>query len=251
MKDLRFFRSVCSWAHVLFSIIRVLSCIGAIGLLFGIFYFVALPQNTFSIDSTVAVDVKVNLKRLMGKEWPELYAEMEEELKDELQGELPDNAVVSEEGIEVKETVPAITMENRVFALSMIPSFVEMILGFSLYLFLARAFKILKLAQNPFDSMAAKHLRTAGIFLMVQATVPAICMTLVSNLTRTSGYFQTEFDLFAVFLGFLLWALSDLFLYANEKLSTPLYTPPPFGGFPAENKPEETKENSDIHPDAF
>lgn len=244
MKDLKFFRSVSSWAHVLFAIIRVLACIGAVCLLIGIFSLVAMPQSAFSIDTAVQMDVKVNFVKILGREWNEL----KEEIYDELDGTLPQGATITENGVSIQETVPSISIENRVLALSLIPTFVEMILSFSLYLFLARAFKILKDAQNPFDPSAAKNFRTAGTFLMVQGVLPALCMSLVTLLTKTSGYFETELDLFMVFLGFLLWALSDLFLYAGAKLSSPLYSPPPFGGF-GEEKKETT--DSDIHPDAF
>lgn len=241
MKDLRFFRSVCNWGYVLFAIIRVLSLLGAIGLLIGIFGLVAFPQNTVVADTSVSIDLKVNLSRILGREWEE----MKEEIYDELDGTLPEGAEITEEGIRIVEDTPSVSVENRVLALSLIPSFVEMILGFSLYLFLTKAFKILKLAPNPFDAEAAKHLRSAGTVLMVQAVLPAICMSLVTLLTKTSGYFETELDLFAVFLGFLIWALSDLFLYAKDRISAP---PAPFGGFPSETEP---KQDSDIHPDAF
>jgi hypothetical protein len=245
MKDLKFFRSVCSWGHVLFSILRVLSLLGAIGLLLGILMLVAWPQNTFSVDTSMKMDIKVNFARILGREW----AEVKEELYDEIDTSLPEGAEITEDGIQIEQGTPSISMENRVFALSLIPAFVEMILAFSLYRFLGKTFKILKQAPNPFDAEAAKHLRTAGTFLMVQAVLPALCMSLVTLLTKVSGYFETEFDLFSVFLGFLIWALSDLFLYAKEKISAPLSSPPPFGGFPAETEPE--KQDSDIHPDAF
>lgn len=245
MKDLRFFRSVCNWGHVLFSIIRVLALIGAIGLLIGIFALVAWPQNTFTIDTAVSMDVKVNFERILGRDWEEF----KDEIFDELDGTLPEGAELTEDGITITEDAPTVSIENRVLALSLIPAFVEMLVAFSLYLFLGKAFKILKLSPNPFDAEAAKHLRTSGTILMVLGVLPALCMSLVSLLTKVSGYFETEFDLFAVFMGFLLWALSDLFLYAKDKLSTPLYSPPPFGGFPSENQNENS--DSDIHPDAF
>lgn len=259
MDHLRFFRSVCNWGYVLFAILRVLYVIGAVGILIGIFTLSVLPKNFVTVDVVMETEMNFNMKALMGDAWEEFG---------ETDAELPEGGEWTEDGFAVNETVPATTMENRTLALMLVPVFVEMILSFALFLFLCRVFRTLKQSFEPFHAPVPGNLRNAGWLLMALGVVPGICGWLISLLTRTEGIVEVSFDLWLVFVGFLLWAAADLFVYAASRIPQPRTesTPPPFTGYTGFTPPaaetkkeepvtpppaEEKNDDSPHHPDAF
>ena len=211
MKSLDFFRSVCKWGHVLFSILRVLTIIASVCILIGIFTLALVPKNFFTLDIITQMEMKFNLAELVGEDWT-TYSQ---ELQDELLTSLPEGAKYTENGLEISQITPSETVENKTLALSLVPDFVESILFFSLFLYLCRIFKALKESPDPLCAPVAENLRFAGGLVMALGIVPALSASLVRLLTGTSQLLSdTSFDLWLIFLGFLLWAAADLFLYA-------------------------------------
>ncbi len=257
MKPLNFFRSVCSWGHILFSIMRVLAVIGAVGTLIGIFSLALMPRNFFTLDIVTQMDMKFNLSSILGEEWENMLSEAEGEVF----SELPEGAEFTKEGLEISEIIPSTTMENKALALSMIPSFVDLLLSFFLFLFLSRIFKALKTSPDPLLAPVSENFRHAGSLMMALGVAPALCGSLVSLLTQTENLLgETSFDLFLVFMGFVLWAASDLFLYAAASRTAPNFpfTPPTGPSSPTtENIPQNPpqnppqSQNSDHNPHAF
>lgn len=258
MKSLKFFRSVCRWANVLFSILRVFAVIGAVGVLIGIFSLSVLPKNFFTVDMTVQTDMKFNMSAILGADWEEDREALEEEAY-----ALPEGAEWTEDGFAITETIPSTTMENRALALTLVPVFAQLLLSFALYLFVCRIFRALKDSPEPLTAPVSGNLKNAGWLLMAQGVVPALCGWLISLLTHTEGLVEVSFDLWQVFLGFLLWALADLIAHAASFVPAPSESAaPPFHGYsgyapasedqetvtpPAEDK----KDDEGHHPDAF
>ncbi len=215
MDSLRFFRSVSSFGHVLFRILQVFSAIGAVAVLFSILALSFLPAHLVTVDITAQTDLTFDLRSLLGDSWDEMEDQMRENL-----ASLYEGATLTEDGFTVSETTPAESVENRGLALAMIPTFVQLSLSFALFLFLARAFRLAKNSLHPFRREITAEMRNAGWLLLALGCVPALCATLISLLTRTS-LAQGSFDLYLIFGGFLLWALSDLFSFAETRFDPP------------------------------
>ncbi len=218
MKSLNFFRSVSSWGHVLFAILRVLAIIGAVGMIIGIFTLSLMPKDFFSIDVFMQTDMKFNFKALFGENWSEIIKESEGVVYDSL----PEGSKLSENGIEISEVTPSTTMGNKTLALDMIPAFTEMLLCAALFHYVCKIFKALKTAAEPFSAPITEDLRYAGGILMALGAVPALSASLLQLLTKTKSITsEVTFDLWLIFFGFLLWAVADLFLYAKNRLTPP------------------------------
>lgn len=222
MKSLNFFRSVSAWGHVLFAILRVLAVIGAVVMVIGIFTFSLMPKDFFSIDVTTQTDMKFNFKSIFGDDWTEVIKESEGVVYDSL----PEGSKLTENGVEISETTPSTTIRGKVLALEMIPAFTEMLICIALFHYLCKIFKALKIAAEPFAAPITEDLRYAGGILMALGAVPALSAGLIRLLTRTESISTgVTFDLWLIFCGFLLWAVSDLFLYAKGRLIATQATP--------------------------
>ena len=214
MDKLRFFRSVCSWGHVLFAIMRVLSLIGGIFTLLGVLILSFMPGGLVKIESRVVMDVRVEMVKLLGEDWKEFSKELDLSYL----GEDFDQGEVDEEGVTLSQTVPSASFENRTVSLALIPVFVQLFLSFVLFGLLCRVFKKLKKAEEPFRVEIGEEMRRGGWALMALGTVPAFCVTLITFLTKTEGVFQAEYDFFLIFAGFLIWAFNDLFAHGKSLL---------------------------------
>ncbi len=224
MKSLNFFRSVSSWGHVLFAILRVLAIIGAVGMLIGIFTLSLMPKDFFSIDVSMQTDMKFNFKALFGDNWSEIIKESEGVVYDSL----PEGSKLTENGIEISEITPSTIVQGKFLALEMIPAFTEMLICIALFHYLCKIFKTLKVAVEPFAAPITEDLRYAGGILMALGAVPALSAGLIQLLTKTESLSgDVSFDLWLVFCGFLLWAVADLFLYAKARLTPPSPTSNP------------------------
>ena len=222
MKSLNFFRSVSAWGHILFAILRVLTIIGAVFTVIGIFTFSLLPRDFFSIDVSMQTDMKFNFKALLGENWSEIVKDAEDVVYDSL----PDGSKLTEDGIEISEITPSTTVRGKMLALEMIPAFTQMLISIALFHYLCKIFKALKIAAEPFAAPITEDLRYAGGILMALGAVPALSAGLIRLLTKTESISaDVTFDLWLIFCGFLLWAVSDLFLYAKSRLFAAQATP--------------------------
>ena len=122
MNKTKFIFGVASAANVIFSIMKVLSAIGAVCVLLGVATLTFLPQGTFSLETASEMNVRVSLKSLAGEAW--------DEVKEELVGQLDgmSNAELTEDGILISESTPTEPIENRSLALSLIPVFTELLI---------------------------------------------------------------------------------------------------------------------------
>ncbi len=214
MDKLRFFRSVSSWGHVLFAIMKVLSLLAAIFTFFGVLTLSFMPGGLVKVESTMKMDIRVEMIKLLGDDWKEIYKDFS--LSDI--GEGFDEGGVDEKGVTISQTAPMQEFENRAISLALIPVFVQMLLSFFLFRFISRMFKALKESEEPFRAPIQSDLQRTGWLVMALGTIPGLCVSLITFITDTQGLFQAEYDLFLVFAGFLFWALSDLLTHGKSLL---------------------------------
>lgn len=235
MKKMPFVQGVAKASAVIFNIMSVLSLVGAVALLLAVFSLSVLPAGTLHLSADMDLSVEMKLARVFGDGWEEAVKGTE----------IPEGAEKTEEGYHVSEAASA-TLENRGFALALIPLFAEMITLYVFYRALAAASRALAEAPSaaPFSPALAKESRTAGVVLFFLSAGPAVCKLLIGLLTAgkqvfTLGSGEIEFTL--ILWGFVLLALSYLFEYAvtlqpyvqpphDVPQAPPASQNPPFGG---------------------
>ncbi len=204
MKKLDFVRSVSSWGYWICAVGRVFSAIVAVFSLIGVVLLISLPKDFVRIEvlSTVNIDMKFN--ELLGDDW--------EEYKTTLAEAISPDAVITEDGISISEEEASVSVEMRAAALYLIPAFAEYSMLAALLHFAARAFREIKDSPVPFTPSAAKQIRTAGTLTMALGAVPGLASGLIGLLT-SSAMDSVDIDLGLIFIGFVLWALSEIFQY--------------------------------------
>lgn len=204
MKKLGFIRSVSKWGYWICAIGRVFAAIAAVCLLLAVVFLISMPRNFVSMEILTEMKIDVNLRDFLGEDW--------DAYKNELADTISPDGALTENGISIAEPGETVTMENRALALYIIPSFAEYSMLFALLHFASKAFRELKDSPVPFTPSAAKHIRTAGSLTMALGLVPGLASGLIGLLTD-SAMDGTSIDLGLVFIGFLLWALAELFEY--------------------------------------
>jgi hypothetical protein len=224
MNKTAFVRGVFGASAIVFRIMSILSLVGGICLLLSVFALSVFPANLFSVETGNNVVTNLNLSSLYGENWKDVLA---------------DSAVP--EGFEETETgyrrsdAETVTVENRGFALALIPVLAEMFTTFLFYRCLANAARSVKDAvYSPFTPALVKEVKTAGIVLFFLAAGPALCRSLIMLLTagkQTFSLGSTEIEFSLVLWGFVLLALSFLFEYAAS-LTPPFQGQKPEDGIP-------------------
>ncbi len=221
MNKTKFIRSVASACQVVFSILKVLCIIGAVGIFIGVLSLSFLPRDTVVFRTETKVDMEFDLRALVGEAF--------DEVKQSLSGQETEGLEVTENGFRIVEETPIASAENHTLALSIIPTFAEMIVLFFFYRYLSRVAASIKEAQlSPFTSQAAKDLKCAGISLFFLAGAPAVCSTLIALLTHGKGTLllgETNVNLETILWGFVLFALSYLFEYGALLSHVPTQSP--------------------------
>lgn len=234
MDQLKFFRGVCSWGHVLFAIMKVLALLGAVFTLIGVLTLSFMPGGLVKMESTVKMDIRVEMIKLLGDDWAEISKDFS--LSDI--GEGFDDGVVDEKGVTLSQSVSGQTFENRAISLALVPIFVQMLLSYFLFRLIAQVFRSFKLAAEPLRLDLKSQFYRGGWLLLALGTVPGVTMSLITFITDTEGLFESQYNLALVFAGFVVWALWDLLAHAKSFL-------------PAEAPFTQPAESEEIHPDAF
>ena len=126
MKTPPIVKTVSSIGNVIFSILQALSVLGAVGLLLATLTLSFLPSGTVQVDTSAQVSMQFNFRQLFGETW--------DEAKDILASGV-EGAEITEDGFKVEEITPSQTLENRKMALSLIPSFAQMVVLFFFFRF--------------------------------------------------------------------------------------------------------------------
>lgn len=204
MKKLDFVRSVSSWGYWLCAVGRVFCGIVAVFALLGVVLLISLPKDLVRIEVLSTVNIDMNLKGVLGDQW--------EEYKTQLSESISPDAVLTEDGISLSEEDAAVSLEMRAAALYIIPAFAEYSMLAALFHFASRAFREIKDSPVPFTPGAAREIRTAGTLTMVLGAVPGLVSGLIGLLT-SFAMDSVDIDLSLIFIGFALWALSEIFQY--------------------------------------
>ena len=239
MDKLRFFRSVCNWGNVIFTIMRVFSIIGAVFALLGVLCLSFLPAGLVKMETNVKVDLQIAMAKVFGETWVENY----KEVSPSDIGEGFDQAEINEEGIFISQSESSPVLGNRAISLVLSPAFVKMLLSFFLFGFIAKAFDLFKRSAEPLRAPVQPLLQRMGWMMMALGSVPGLCVSLITLITQTEGLMSADYDLFLLFAGFLVWAFSDLLTHAKS------YLPPEF----APNYPQDPGDSasSGFDPNAF
>ncbi|MBR4288225.1 MAG: hypothetical protein IKT50_02170 [Clostridia bacterium] len=204
MKKLDFVRSVSSWGYWICAVGRVFCGIVAAFALLGVVLLISLPKDFVRIEVLSTVNVDMNLKGLLGDQWEEYKTQFSESIS-------PD-AVLTEDGISISEEDASVSLEMRAAALYLIPAFAEYSMLAALLHFASRTFREIKDSPVPFTPAAAREIRTAGTLTMALGAVPGLASGLIGLLT-SSAMDSVDVDLGLIFVGFALWALSEIFQY--------------------------------------
>lgn len=205
-QTMKWIRPVATAAHVITGILKVLSVIGAVGLLVTLLLCSFLPGDFLTVEVESALTVHINMRAVMGELW--------EEQKGLLENQPESSVTVTEDGVEIQEPGLTQTVTGRSFSVSVVPMFVELTLAFLLYRSLNRAFSCWKDGNTPFPEGVGQPLRHAGIFLMIYTAVPSFCAGIMEALTGVS-LVDSSFDWMMVLWGFVLIALSYAFEYGH------------------------------------
>ena len=207
MNKTAFVRGVFGASAIVFRIMSILSLIGGICLLLSVFALSVLPANLFSMEVGSDVVTDLNLSSLYGEGWKEAMAD----------ATTPEGFEEIDSGYR-HTTSESYSVENRGFALALIPVLAEMFTTFLFYRCLANAARSVKDAvYSPFTPTLIKEVKTAGFVLFFLAAGPALCSGLITLLTAGKQSFSlgsTEIEVSLVIWGFVLLALSYLFEYA-------------------------------------
>lgn len=217
MKKLDFVRSVSSWGYWICAIGRVFSGIVAAFALLGVVLLLSLPKDLVRIEVLSTVKIDMNFRELFGDAW--------EEYKTNIAESLSPDAVVTEDGVSISEEEASVALEMRAAALYLIPAIAEYALLAALLHFASCAFREIKDSPVPFTPSAANYIRTAGSLTMALGAVPGLASGLIGLLT-SAAMDSVDMDLGLIFVGFALWALSDVFLYGVSLQCGPVTTEP-------------------------
>ncbi|MBR2634247.1 MAG: hypothetical protein IKD31_01540 [Clostridia bacterium] len=253
MKKLQFVRSIASVCHVLFSIFQVFSVIAAVFLLIAVLLFSLLPAETVVFNSFTEIEADFNFRNIYGDLWDEVRTQME--------AQFGSMAELTENGLIVRETVPADKMTNHSMSLLLVPMMVEYLICFFLFRFFSRAFKAIKEnAFSPFSQEAANSFRSAGYTMFFLGIAPSLAGFLVELLTGFSSGVEMNMD--QILIGFILLAAAALFEYALSLIPAPAVGSsgpivPPSAPSPTEGSDSDngangsSDQNGPFHPDAF
>lgn len=214
MEKLRFFRSVCSWGDVIFTIFKVLSMIAAVLCLLGVLFLSFLPAGLVKMDTRVKVDMEIAMEKVFGESWTELY----EDFSPSDFGMTEEEATVSKEGISISQSAEGFSLDNRAISLVLVPSFAGYLISFFLYGCIAKVFHRFKTTAEPLRAPVHGEFRRMGWLMMALGSVPGVCASLITFITDTQGLVEAEYNLFLLFAGFLVWALGDLLEHAASHL---------------------------------
>ena len=191
-----------SLTHVVFSILRIFSIIGAACLLLGILSLSFLPGGTVTVDTSTKMDMNFNLKPFFGEEW-DTYKEV-------LLGQMGEGLTATDQGFAIEEEVVTPTMENRALALSLIPTFASLLIQFFFYGALVKIAKECKTLSTPLISpIIPEQMRVLSYSLFAMAAVPALVASLITMITGFSAQTDLSFDLEKALWGLIVLALSQ------------------------------------------
>lgn len=213
MKKIGFVRGVATAGNVLTNVLKVFVVLGAVGILLGVLSLSFLPGDFISVTIDSGMTAEVNFRSLLGEGW--------EEQKDLLLSAFAGDVTETENGVRLSESVESVKINNRLLAISLIPTMVELILLFALLNCLSKAFREWKHSPNPFPFAVGGHLRYAAAFLFAMEIAPGFCSALISLFTGAELITDSSWDLTTVFLGFVLIALSYLFEYGASLKPAP------------------------------
>ena len=215
MNSQPFFRAVAKAGGIILSIFKVFCVIAAIGVLIAVLCLSFLPKNFFTLDVVTQLEMKINLRSVLGENWNDATRQ---EISTQVQDYYGLSYTANEEGLVGVGTIPSTTTENKTVALAMIPALGEYIILFAFFRFLGKVCLQVRDSVSPFTLPAVQNLKYAGFSLLALGTIPWLCAGLVTLLTGTGGLTETSFNLSTVLWGFFLWALSGIFEYGLSML---------------------------------
>ena len=214
MEKLRFFRSVCSWGDVIFTIFKVLSVIAAVLSLLGVLFMSFIPTGFVKMDTQVKVDMEIAMEKVFGESWTEIY----KDFSPADFGMSEDGVVISEKGVTISESAEGYSLDNRAISLVLVPTFAGYLISFFLYGCIAKVFHRFKTSAEPLRASVRGEFRKMGWLMMALGSVPGVCASLITFITDTQGIVEAEYNLILLFAGFLVWALGDLLEHAASHL---------------------------------
>ena len=225
---------VASIGKVVFSILQVFSVIGAVGLLLGTLSLSFLPAGTVETETSASVTMRFRLSHLVEGDITE-YRDL---LLSGFEG-----AEKTEDGFQIQEITPSVSLENRKMALSLIPSFAQMVVLFFFYRALKNLCANLKESPlSPFTPEAPEIFKSLGISLFFLAGAPWLTAAIIQLITGIASDLSLE-------MGTVLWGLFALVLSEIFRIGSSL-APTPFPSSPYPPQ-EEKKDDSENHPGAF
>lgn len=241
MRKTPLIHAVASIGKVVFSILQVFSVIGAVALLLATLSLSFLPAGTVETETSAAVTMRFHLSRLVEGDFTE-YRDL---LLSGFEG-----AEKTEDGFQIQEITPSVSLENRKMALSLIPSFTQMLVLFFFYRALKNLCANLKESPlSPFTPEAPEFLKSLGISLFFLAGAPWLTASTIQIITGITS--SVSLELGTVLWGLFALVLAEIFRIGKDSLPTPFPSAPTPPQAPYSAQQEDNKNDSENHPGAF
>ena len=230
MRKIPLIHTAATVGKIIFSIMQVFSAISAVFLLLATLSLSFLPAGSLEVETGAEVTMNFHLNKIIEGD----FAEYRDLLISGMAG-----AEKTEDGFAVVEKTTE-TLENRLMALTLIPSLTQMIVMFFFYRALKRICSALKDSPlSPFSPEMPELIKNFAYTIFVLALAPWGAASLIQMITRVSTDISLEMG--TILWGFLALALAEIFRTGAN------LTPRPFG----QNDPNQTNGQNFTPPGAF
>ena len=231
MKKTPLVRTVASAGKVIFSILQVFSVISAVLLLLSTLSLSFLPAGTLEVKTGTKVQMNFHLSQMLEGDFTE-YRDL---LISGMVGAQP-----TEDGFAIEENAEE-NLENRLMALTLIPSLAQTIVMFFFYRTLKRICITLKDSPlSPFAPEIPDLMKSLGFSLFALALAPWGAASLIQMITKVSSDISLEMG--TVLWGFIALALAEIFRLGATLMPRP---------FTSENPYENQNNQNFTPPSAF
>ena len=211
MRKTPLIHTVASVGKVIFSILQIFSAIGAVCLLLSTLSLSFLPAGTMEVVTGTKVQMKIHLSQMMEGDFTE-YRDL---LISGIEG-----AEDTDDGFALVETVDE-TLENRLMALTLIPSLAQMIVMFFFYRALKRICTVLRDSPlSPFAHELPDLIKSLAFSLFVLALAPWGAASLIQMITGVSSDISLEMG--TILWGFIALAMGEIFRIGSTLMPSPI-----------------------------